>query len=112
MQNSKVGRWAFLVGIVIAILLGFVSFAYSSLVLFILGLIVGFINITEKEVTSYLIAVIALLVVGISGLQVLDVFGTIVNNWIQTVLTSFVIFVAASGLVVAVKSVLQMSKSE
>lgn len=110
MTSSKAGRWAFLLGLIVAVLLGFTTFAYSSLVLVILGLIVGFINISEKETSSYLIAVIALLVIGVAGLQVFSILGTGINTWIQTVLASFVTFVAASGLVVAIKSILQMGQ--
>lgn len=110
MSTSKAGRWAFLLGIIIAALLGFTTFSYASLVLVVLGLIVGFINVSEKETSGYLIAVIALLIIGISGLQVFSILGTGLNTWIQAVLTSFVTFVAASGLVVAVKSVLQMGQ--
>jgi hypothetical protein len=111
MKANTLGRWAFILGIVVAALLGFMTFAYSTLILVILGLIVGFINIAEKETTSYLVAVIALLVIGLGGLQVFSMLGS-VNVWIQTVLASFVVFVAASGLVVAVKAILQMSQSE
>lgn len=111
MTTSTTGRWAFLLGLIVAVLLGFISFAYSSLILVILGLIVGFINVSEKETTSYLVAVIALLVIGISGLQVFSILGTGLNNWIQTVLTSFVTFIAASGLVVAIKSILQAGQA-
>jgi len=109
-MESKVGRWAFIIGVIIAVLLGFISFAFSSLILVILGLIVGFINIGEKQTNSYLIAVVALLVIGISSLQVFGVLGSALNNWIQAVLTSFITFVAASGLVVAIKSVLQANQ--
>lgn len=111
MKTNAIGRWAFLLGIIVAVLLGFTTFAYSTLILVILGLIVGCINIAEKETTGYLVAVIALLVIGLGGLQVFSMLGS-VNIWIQTVLASFVTFVAASGLIVAIKSVLQMSQSE
>lgn len=110
MDTEKMGRWAFILGIIIAVLLGFMSFSYSTLVLVILGLIVGFLNITSKETHNYLIAVIALLVIGLSGLQVFSVLNSGLSNWVQTVLTSFIIFVAASGLVVAVKAVLEISR--
>ena len=109
MKTNAMGRYAFLLGIVVAALLGFTTFAYSTLVLVILGLIVGFINIAEEETTGYLVAVIALLVIGLSGLQVFSMLGSL-NVWIQTVLASFVTFVAASGLVVAIKSVLKMGQ--
>lgn len=109
-MQGKIGRWAFILGIIIAVLLGFVTFAYSTLVLVILGLIVGFMNITDKETHDYLVAVIALLVIGFSGLQVFNVLGGGLVDWLETVLTSFIVFVAASGLIVALKAVLQMQR--
>ena len=110
MSTPKIGRWAFIIGIIIAILLGFASFAYSALILVILGLIVGLINISDKETDSYLIAVIALLTIGVACLQVFTILGSTVNLWVQAVLTNFLAFVGASGLIVAIKSVLSMSR--
>lgn len=110
MDSSKIGRWSFLAGIVIAVLLGFISFSYSSLILVILGLVVGFLNVTEKETHNYLVAVIAMLVIGFSGMQVFAVVNTGVYDWVQTVLTSFVTFVAASGIVVAIKAIVKMGE--
>jgi hypothetical protein len=110
MKTSKVGRWAFVLGIIIAVLLGFVNFSFSTLVLFILGLIVGFMNISQKESQSYLVAVIALLIVGFAGLEVFNVLGGGLVTWLETVLTSFITFVAASALVVALKVVLEIEQ--
>ncbi len=104
MSQAKMGRWAFIIGLIIAVLLGFVTFSYSSLLLVILGLIVGFLNVTDKEANEFLMAVVALLVIGVAGLQALSVLGT-VYTWVQTVLTSFVTFAAAAGVVVALKVV-------
>ncbi|MBM3303598.1 MAG: hypothetical protein FJY76_00745, partial [Candidatus Aenigmarchaeota archaeon] len=67
MVSQKVGGWAFILGVVIAILAGLAStFAamysgYVLLVLVILGLIVGFLNIKDKEVVNFLIVAIALM---------------------------------------------------
>ncbi len=109
MNQSHIGRWAFIVGLIIAILLGFITFSYASLVLVILGLIVGFLNVSEKEANSYLIAVVALMMVGVAGLQSLSVLGTF-YTWIEGVLASFITFVAASGVVVAIKSLFEFGK--
>lgn len=111
MNQSKMGRWAFIIGMIIAILLGFVSFSFSTLILVILGLIVGFLNVTEKEANSFLIAVIALIVIGVAGLQTLSIMGSI-YTWLQTVLASFAIFVSAAGVVVAIKVLLEAGKNE
>jgi hypothetical protein len=110
MQIAKIGRWAFILGVVVAIILGFTSFSYSTLILVMLGLIVGFLNISYKETDSYLIAVVAMLVIGFSGLQVFTILNTGIYDWIETVLTSFITFVAASGLVVAVRSIIRFGE--
>jgi len=110
MDSKKLGRWAFILGIIIAVLLGFVNFSFSTLILVILGLIVGFMNITSKETHNYLVAVIALLVIGFSGLEVFNVLGGGLVTWMETVLTSFITFVAASGLIVALKAVLEFEQ--
>jgi len=111
MSQGNMGRWAFIIGLIIAVLLGFVTFTYASLILVILGLIVGFLNVSEKESTNYLVAVIAMIVIGIAGLQALTVLGTL-YSWIQTVLTSFTTFVAAAGVVVAIKALFETAKGE
>lgn len=110
MKTALIGRWAFIFGIVIAILLGFMDFSYASVTLVILGLIVGFINITEKESHKYLLAVIALLLIGFSGLQIFAILNSGVSDWIQRILTAFVTFVASSGLVVAIKEVFHLGE--
>jgi len=97
---TRIGRWAFLGGIVLAILAGFVAVPYLAALLFVLGLIVGFLNIKEKESTRFLVAVITLLLVGVASLE----FGKL-TPVITSVLTSFIAFVSAAGLVVAIKQV-------
>lgn len=106
---KNLGRWAFIIGIIIAILLGFITFAYATLILVILGVIVGFMNVSDKESHNYLVAVIALMVVGVAGLQAFSVFGSL-YTWVSTVLASFITFVAASSVVVAVKVLLDINQ--
>jgi hypothetical protein len=69
---SMVGFWAFIVGLVIAVVVGILAALGMAtaimpaiiIVLIILGLIVGFLNITAKEILLFLVATIALIVVG------------------------------------------------
>lgn len=100
MDLIRIGHWAFLGGIVLAILAGFVAIPYLTIVLFVLGLIVGFLNIKEKESASFLVAVITLLLIGVASLE----FGKLAPV-IVPALNSFIAFVSAAGLVVAIKQV-------
>jgi len=77
------------------------------LILFALGLIVGFLNVKDKGSTSFLVAVIALLLIGVAGLQ-LGELTTLVGDMLQ----NFVTFMAAAGLVVAVKQILSVAKAQ
>ena len=101
MKLTPVGRWAVIVGIVLAILAGFTEIPSLAIVLFVLGLVVGFLNIGERESTPFLIAAIALLLIGVAGLQL----GGLTSR-VATILENFIAFISAAALVVALKQVL------
>lgn len=103
MNLTFFGHWAFIIGLILAILAGFADIPSLPLILFVLGLVVGFLNVTEKESTSFLVAVIALLMIGVAGLR----FG---GDILVSILDNFIAFVAAAGLIVALKQVLGAAK--
>jgi len=109
MDSIVIGRWALIIGIILAVLAGAGFAAVPSLpvFLFILGLIVGFLNIAERESTSFLVAVIALLVIGVAGLQLGRLTTVVVS-----ILNNFIAFVAAAGLVVALKQILAIARPQ
>jgi len=107
----NVGKWAFLIGVVLAIVAGFITASWPAIVLAILGLIVGFLNISAKEVLHYLVAVIALLVIGTAGIAALESLGGFVET-VQLMISNFIVFVAASGLIVAFKTIVALGSNE
>ena len=109
---TNVGKWAFIIGLILAILSGFFAIPALAIVLLILGLIVGFLNISKGENQLYLIAVIALLIVGVGSIQALSILGVTLSDWVNTMFANFIAFVAASGLVVAVKTVAALGQSD
>lgn len=108
---SNVGKWSFLAGLVLAIAAGFFDIPYALTVLAVLGLIVGFINVTQRKSQEYLIAVIALLIIGSATIQAFTALGSLYGIY-TSILTNVVAFVAASGIVVAIKEVLVVNKFE
>ncbi len=98
---TKIGHWSFIGGLVLALLAAFVQVPYLALILFALGLVVGFLNVKEKESSPFLISVIALLVIGVAGLQLGQL-----TPVISGILSNFIAFISAAGLVVAIKQVL------
>ena len=116
MRAQKVGEWSFFACVIIAVLGG--MFAPNNggmtLALVILGIIVGIINITEKETTPYLIATIALIVAGTASFEVLDnITGAVaIGTRIDNVLNYISNFVAPAAVIVALKAVWGMAKSK
>ena len=110
-MNKLIGKWAFLIGLIIAIIAGFITgyAALVALVLFVLGLIVGFLNIAEKDSTKFLVATIALLTGGIASLGAISMLGVVIT-YVNAIIGNFVAFVSAASLVVAIKAVFETSQ--
>ena len=107
MQWHKIGHWIFLIGILVAIVGGFVAIPYLAWILIVAGLIVGLLNITAGEVHEFLTASIALLLVGAAGLGAVALVGATD----ETILKNLVVFVGPAALVVALKSVWTLAKA-
>lgn len=109
---QKIGGYLFLLGVLIAIVTAFVAMdaAMVATVLIVLGLIVGLVNVTDKETTSFLVASIALILTGnaTAGLVVVAPSLTIVSQ----VMASIALFVAPAALIVALKAIWNMASSE
>lgn len=112
MTYEKLGGWAFILGVVIAIIAGLasgaldaVSAGYVTLALVVLGLIVGFLNIGDKEVNDFLIAAIAVVLLGTANLAVIPMIGLYLASMVLNVAA----FVAPAALVVALKAVYNLS---
>lgn len=109
-SNSRVGHWAFLIGIVLAIIAGFVpqlQTARVTWILALLGLVVGFLNITSRETRDFLIASVALVIAA-------DAAADIISLGMQStvILGNVVTFVFPATLLVAFKTVWQLASEE
>ena len=110
MANKDMQKWALLVGLIIAIVAAFVSFSWVPLILFVVGLIVGFLNIDDKETMMFLVAVIAL---GAIGSQSVSVLSSYVGGFASTLgmmINNVIAFVGAAGLVVAIKAIIAIGR--
>jgi hypothetical protein len=116
-MDHRIGSWAFLLGVLIAIIAGFFGGPLTGMVgqvlagiLILLGLIVGFLNVGHKEVNDFLIAAIAVTLLGTGGtaaqLDQIPVLGEIAAAIIQNI----VFFVAPAALVVALKAVIDLAR--
>tara|TARA_Y100000310_G_scaffold309615_1_gene353901 strand:- start:1722 stop:2066 length:345 start_codon:yes stop_codon:yes gene_type:complete len=113
MELDIVGKWAFIIGLIIAILAAFITNVLAPAnilgILFVLGLIVGFLNIDKKNITEFLVAIIALGVTA-GSLGAIALIGGTLTGYISSILENFLVFIGAAGLVVSIKAILVTSK--
>ena len=106
MDTAKIGKWAFIIGLVVAVLAGlFFQPGWAIWVLAILGLIVGLLNVTAEDTRSFLLASIAL-TLSATALNTLPLVGTALSY----ILPFVVAFVAGATIVVALKELFQTAR--
>lgn len=114
MDNNKIGEYAFLAGIAIAVLTAIATTiidpAQATMALVVLGVLVGLLNIKEKQVQLFLIAAIAFLTAAIAepSLGSLPEVGIYLSAIIKNIAT----FVAPATVIVAAKAIYSMGTSE
>jgi hypothetical protein len=98
-----IGFAAFAIGIIMAIICGIIAPANPViiLVLVILGIIIGALNITSKEIVPLLLAVIALIVIG-GVFQPISMLG--IGQVVDQVLRLFAILMAPAAAIAAVRA--------
>lgn len=97
---EKVGVWSFYVGLLIAIIFGFIGDrTWTAGVLLVLGLIVGLLNVTDREIVPFLVACLTLIVAGGSAAALLP------WNWLASILGNIVIFVIPAALLGSLKAI-------
>ena len=106
---GMIGFWAFIIGLVIALVAGITmpQNAIIIIVLIILGLIIGFLNITSKEIMLFLVATIALVAVGnvFAPLTVLDI-----GKFLGSILSYVATLMAPAAIVAAIKALWAVGK--
>lgn len=103
MDLEQIGGWSFIAGVAIAVISAFVAVPYAALLLVVLGLIVGFLNVKDKDIGSFLIATIALLVAGLAGQNLSTI--PQVGTYLASILNSIQAFVAPAAIVAGLKAV-------
>jgi hypothetical protein len=118
-MGAVLGALAFFVGMFIAVICGAVPDWRSSgvvvLILVILGIVVGVFNITGKEIIPFLIAAIALVVVGgISGgsFSALDDIDAIdgLGRALDQIVKFIAVFMVPAAVINAVRVVVELAR--
>lgn len=101
-----IGAWAFVAGLVLALIAGLVMKDNQSvpLVLGLLGIVVGLVNVTDSETTTFLVAAIAFMVAASSLANVAAFVDPGISKYLVSVFTFAGVFVAPAAAVVAIKA--------
>lgn len=106
--GDVVGGWAFLIGVLLAVVVGLfpnVGTPGVMMVLAIVGLIVGFLNVGDKEVTPFLFSGLVLVLISSAGIGLMaDI------PFVSGILTALLTIFVPATVVVAVKNVLSLAK--
>ncbi len=115
-ENSlqSIGSWAFLLGVVVAIIAGALLPDKSTTptvtsFLVLLGTVVGLLNVTTKETNSFLVASVSLVLVTALGGSVVS--GVVsIGQYLGSMLDSILVFVVPATIVVALKSIFALAE--
>ena len=110
---GTIGLLAFLGGMILAIVggIGYRDYSSITLALVIMGILVGFLNITGKEVLPLLIAAIALIVVGLTqGFTPLDKLGGEAGARLNDIVGYIAIFITPAAIISAIRAIWALAR--
>ena len=110
---GMIGLLAFLGGMILAVVggIGYRDYSSITLALVILGILVGLLNITGKEVLPLLIAAIALIVVGLTkGFAPLDDIGGEAGTKLNVIVAYIAIFITPAAIISAIRAVWALAR--
>ena len=107
----KVGHYSFIAGLILAIVVALVPQLRGDIavwIMVVLGVIVGFLNITTRETTPFLVATVALIIASSASALSLAAI------WIglTAMLGNVIVFVAPAAIVVAIKTIFALAETK
>ena len=104
---EMVGGYLFLLGVVIALISGFIAASWILPLLVVLGLIVGIFNVTDKEIDGYLLAVIAIILLASTSAPIIKTF----YAPLETIFLNVALFAAFGAIIPALKKIYNIAKA-
>ena len=107
-QGSFIGSWAFLVGVLLAVILGAIGQIgpAMTITLFVIGLIVGLLNVADKETNAFLISGVVLIIASAFGGAAVSVVG-----WLEGIFNALLLIFVPATVIVAIKNVFSIAHS-
>lgn len=117
-MEKQVGNYSFIIGVIIAVVLGLAApklgaaTAWLWSLLIVLGLVVGFLNISGKETKEFLWVTVALVVVAYAGSAQIGSWKDVqfIGPYLSGIFNSILALVIPASVVVALKDVWELAK--
>lgn len=111
MELGKIGPYAFIAGVLITIIASLIAIDVMILTsaLVVLGIIIGLLNVSEKETSPFLMASVSLVIVSYmtgAGFSSVPVIGVQLQMILQNVMT----LVTPAVIIVAIKQIYNVAK--
>ncbi|MCH8004509.1 MAG: hypothetical protein IH934_07830 [Nanoarchaeota archaeon] len=112
-MEQKIGHYSFIGGVIIAVVLGLFSTqvgaaagAWLASLLVVLGLIVGFLNVSGKETKEFLTVATVLVIAAFAG-GASDILGgvQIIGAYLQGIFSNMLAFIVPATVVVGLKDI-------
>jgi|SRR3989338_2203051 len=111
-MDKKIGNYSFIIGVIIAIVLGLAlplspqTTVWLASILVVLGLIVGFLNVTGKETKEFLTVSTILVIVAYAGNASTTLSEVVyLGSYLSGIFNAMLAFVVPATIVVALKDV-------
>ena len=117
-MEKQIGNYSFIIGVIIALVLGLASAqlgaakAWLWSILVVLGLIVGFLNVSGQETKDFLMVTVALAVVAFAANSQIKGWSDVelIGPYLSGIFGSLLTFVVPASIVVALKEVWQLAR--
>src|SRR3989344_3941149 len=102
------GKWSFLIGVVLAVILGALGSVSGTwaMVLVVIGIVIGLLNVADKEVSPFLMSGAVLIIASALG-------GNLMSNlpYIGSILDALLVIFVPATVIVAVKNVFSLARN-
>lgn len=117
-MEKKIGNYSFIIGVIIAVVLGLAApmlgqaTPWLTSLLIVLGLVVGFLNVSGKETKEFLLVAVVLVIVAFAGSASGTLGGVLyIGQYLQGVFDAIMAFVVPATVVVGLKDVWALAQN-
>jgi|TARA_B100001964_G_scaffold243208_2_gene320429 hypothetical protein len=118
--EQKIGHYSFIGGVIIAVVLGLfsaqvgaIASAWLASLLVVLGLIIGFLNVSGKETKEFLLVSTVLIIAAFAG-GASDILGGVqyIGLYLQGIFANVLAFVVPATVVVGLKDIWALGQNQ